>query len=463
MRLPRSLGWRLSFVLAALAFICVAIASSLMALLNSPSREEGVPPVLVVALSSLGAAILVGAVAYLLGSGISTSILRVTDGARRLAQGDLGHRLPASPQSETRDLAATLNTMADALRANIQDLAAERNKLTAILESMADGVIMIDAEGRIVHMNQVAGDLLSFDPSVVLERRFIEVARNVEMHQLVARSTESGEARHEELQVSAGRYVSVIAIPLREGGSSSAGVILTLHDLTRLRQVDVTRREFVSNVSHEFRSPLASIKAAVETLEDGALDEAEAAKDFVGRIHKDTNRLISLADNLLELSKLESGQLPQELHPVTLAPLLQEIRDSFYSNAQAKDISIVVEAHDHLPAVTAHEDYLRQVLVNLLDNAVKFTPAGGEINVHAGIRDSMVEVRVRNTGPGIPREHLPHVFERFYKVDRSRHDRGVGLGLAIVKHIVQHQGGEVGVESVEGQGASFSFTIPRAN
>ena len=461
MRLPRSLRWRLFFVLTVLVFVCVAIAGSLMALLAFPFQAGGAPPALIITLSSLGAATLTGAMAYLLGKGISGSILQVTDGARRLAQGDLGHRLPASQECETRELAATLNTMANALRGNLQELAAERNKLSAILESMADGVVMIDQEGRIVHINQVAGDLLNLDISRVPERRFIEVARNVEMHQLVARSTESGESQHEEIQLSAGRYVSVIAIPLGEG-SSSTGVILTLHDLTRLRQVDVTRREFVSNVSHEFRSPLASIKAAVETLEDGALDEPGVARDFVGRIHKDTNRLIGLADNLLELSKLESGQLSWELHPVTLSPFLEEVRDSFSAHAQAKDISIMVEVHDVLPQVMAHEEYLRQVLTNLLDNAVKFTPNGGEIRVRADVRDSLVEVQVCNTGPGIPREHLPHLFERFYKVDRSRHDGGVGLGLAIVMHMVHHQGGEVGVESEEGQGASFSFTIPRA-
>ncbi len=461
MKLLGSLGRRIPFVFAALAFVCVVIAGSLTYLLSSPSGEGGASPVVVIALSGLGAALLIGTVTYLMTKGTSDSILQVTEGARRLARGDLEHRVPTSREGETRDLADTLNTMADALRANIQDLAAERNKLSAILESMADGVVMIDPEGRIVHMNQVAGALLGTDPPSALERRFIEIARNVEMHQLVARATESGESQYDELQLSPGRYVSVMAISLGES-SSSAGVILTLHDLTRLHQVDVTRREFVSNVSHEFRSPLASIKAAVETLEDGALNEPGTARDFVGRIHKDTNRLIGLADNLLELSKLESGQLLQELHPVALAPLLAEVRDSFRSHAQAKDISIAIKAQDHLPAVRGHEDYLRQVLVNLLDNAVKFTPAGGEIRMYAGVRDSWVEVEVRNTGPGIPREHLPHVFERFYKVDRSRHDGGVGLGLAIVKHMVQLHGGEVAVESEEGQGATFSFTIPRS-
>ena len=287
MRLPRSLRRRIPFVFAALAFACVAIAGSLTYLLASPSEEAGASPVAVIALSGLGAALLIGAVAYLLGKGTTNSIMQVTEGARRLALGDLGHRVPASRESETRDLAETLNTMADALRVNLQDLAAERNKLSAILESMADGVVMIDPDGRIVHMNQVAGVLLSTDPSSALERRFIEIARNVEMHQLVARATETGESQYDELLLSPGRYVSVMAIPLGEG-SSSSGVILSLHDLTRLRQVDVTRREFVSNVSHEFRSPLASIKAAVETLEDGALDEPGAARDFVGRIHKDT-------------------------------------------------------------------------------------------------------------------------------------------------------------------------------
>lgn len=462
MRLPRPPRRRIPFIFAALAFACVAIAGSLTYLLASPSEEAGASPVAVIALSGLGAALLIGAVAYLLAKGTSESILQVTEGARRLAEGDLEHRVPTSRESETRDLADTLNNMADALRANIQELAAERNKLSAILESMADGVVMIDPGGRIVHMNQVAGDLLSTDPATSLDRRFIEIARNVEMHQLVAGATESVEPQYDEVQLSPGRYVSVIAIPLGEG-TSSAGVILSLHDLTRLRQVDVTRREFVSNVSHEFRSPLASIKAAVETLEDGALEEPEAARDFVGRIHKDTNRLIGLADNLLELSKLESGQPPQELHPVALATLLEEVRDSFHPRAQVKDISIAVEADGTLPAVMGHEDYLRQVLINLLDNAVKFTPAGGEIRVSASVRDSWVEVQVRNSGSGIPREHLPHVFERFYKVDRSRHDSGVGLGLAIVKHIVQLHGGEVGAESEEGRGATFSFTIPRAD
>ncbi len=462
MSLPRSLRRRIPFAVAALAFACVAIAGTLTYLLALPSEGDGVSPVAVIALSGLVAALLMGTIAYLLGKGTYNSILQVTQGARRLAQGDLEHRLPVYKESETRDLAETLNAMADALRVNLQDLAAERNKLSAILESMADGVVMIDPEGRIVHMNQVAGDLLSTNPPSALERRFIEIARNVEMHQLVAKAREFSESQYDEIQLSPGRYASVMAIPLGEG-SSSAGVILSLHDLTRLRQVDVTRREFVSNVSHEFRSPLASIKAAVETLEDGALDEPGAARDFVGRIHNDTNRLVALADSLLELSKLESGQAPQELHPVALAPLLQEVRDSFHPRAQARDISIAVETHDHLPAVMGHEDYLRQVLVNLLDNAVKFTPPGGEIKMHAGLRNPWVEVQISNTGPGIPREHLPHVFERFYKVDRSRHDSGVGLGLAIVKHMVQLHGGEVGVESEEGQGAIFSFTIPRAD
>ncbi len=461
MRLPRSLRRRVPFVFAALAFACVAIAGTLTYLLASPSGGNGAPSVVVIALSSLGAALLVGTLAYLLVKDTYNSILQVTHGARRLAQGDLGYRVPASRDSETKELAETLNTMADELRGNLQDLAAERNRLSAILESMADGVVMIDPEGRIVHLNQVAGDLLGVSPRSVLERRFIEIARNVDVHQLVARSRESDETQHEELQLSQGRYISAIAIPLR-ANSSPAGVVLTLHDLTRLHKVDVTRREFVSNVSHEFRSPLASIKAAVETLEDGALDEPGVARDFVGRIHKDTNRLIGLAESLLELSKLESGQPSEDLHAVTLAPLLEEVRDSFHSRAQAKGIPIVVKVHDQLPAVMGHEDYLRQVLINLLDNAVKFTPADGEIRVVTGLRDPWVEVQISNTGPGIPREHLPHVFERFYKVDRSRHDSGVGLGLAIVKHIVQLHGGEVGVESEEGQGATFSFTIPRA-
>ncbi len=461
MRLARSLRWRIAVISAVLAIACVAVAGSLTFLLTDRSQENGASPVVVIALSSLGAALLASATAYRFGKGISDSIGQVAEGAHRLSRGDLEHWVSVPSEGETWDLADTLNSMADALRSNMQDLAAERNKLSVILDSMADGVVMIDPEGKIVHMNQVAAGLLNVETQGTVERRFIEVVRNVEMNQLVAESAESGQPQYEEVQLFPGRFVSVIAMPLQEG-AYSAGMVLTLNDLTRLRQVDVTRREFVSNVSHEFRSPLASIKAAVETLEDGALDEPEAAKDFVGRIHKDTDRLISLADHLLELSKLESGQIPLELHPVKLAPLLEEVCDSFGRQAEEKGVSILVEVQDDLPRLMAHEDYLRQVLANLLENAVKFTPEGGEIRALAESRPPVVEVQVRNTGPGIPREHLPHVFERFYKADRSRHDGGTGLGLAIVKHMVQLLGGEVGVESEEGRGTAFSFTIPRA-
>ena len=462
MRSPRSLQWRIALSSGGLVFACMLVASILISLLASQFPNNMTAVLIIVSLCGLAATFSVLGLAYLVGNRTSNYIRQVTEGARRLSQGDLEHRVYAPWEDETWELAATFNTMAGTLKTSFQELAAERNKLSAILETMADGVVMIAPAGEIVLLNQVARNLLNVHTSDFLGRRFIEVARNIEIQSLVTRSIETEQPQYEELELSQGRFVSAIAIPLRDNPPSN-GVILTLNDLTRIRQVDITRKEFVSNVSHEFRSPLASIKAVVETLESGALAEPETAKDFLSRIHRDTDRMISMADHLLELSRLESGQMPLHLYPMELEPLLEDVRNSCSEWADAKGITLLVVPAEGLPPVMADEENLRRVLVNLLDNAIKFTPEGGDISVLAGIRQSVVEVRVKNTGAGIPREHLPHVFERFYKVDRSRHDSGTGLGLAIVKHMVQLHGGEVAAESQEGQGATFSFTIPSAS
>ena len=414
-----------------------------------------------VAIAGLSVTLLSVVLGYFLVRRTSRSLRSVTDGARRLAQGDLEHRVYAPVGDETQELADTFNMMAANLRTTIQELAAERNKLSAILETMADGVVMIGPEGEVLLINQVARSLLDVDRTDTLGRRFIELSRDYEIQLMVSKSFESGQPQYGEVQLPHRRFVSVIAIPLVDN-ESSPGVLLTLYDLTRVRQLDTTRREFVSNVSHELRNPLASIKAAVETLEDGAIGEPDIAKDFVRRIHGDVDRMIGMSGELLELSRLESGQVPLHLYPLDVRPLLEDVRLTFAERANAKGVGINVSSNGDIPLVMGDEEKLRQVLVNLLDNALKFTPQQGEVTLTAAEKGDVVEVRVGDTGAGIPGEHLPHVFERFYKVDRSRRDGGTGLGLAIVKHIVQLHGGDVQVESQEGLGSAFSFTVPRA-
>ncbi|MCE2462990.1 MAG: HAMP domain-containing protein [Dehalococcoidia bacterium] len=411
-------------------------------------------------LSGLIVTLLSVVLGYFLARRTSRSVRSVAEGVRHITQGDLEHRVYALSGDETSELAADFNRMAATLKTTIQELSAERNKLSVVLEVMADGVVMIGSQGDTQLLNPVARELLDIERLDFQGRSFIELSRNHELQLMISRAFETHQPQYGEVEFSQRRFLSAIAIPLVDS-NSHPGVLLTLHDLSRLRQLDTTRREFISNVSHELRSPLASIKASVETLENGALGEPEVARDFIRRIHEDIGRMINMAGDLLELSRLESGQVPIHLYPLDLRPLLEDVRTGFEGRAVARAISINATYDEDVPLAMGDEEKLRQALVNLLDNAIKFTPDAGRITLTTLADGGFVEVRVNNTGMGIPREHLPHVFERFYKVDRSRHDGGTGLGLAIVNHIVQLHGGEVTVQSQEGESATFSFTLPR--
>jgi len=414
-----------------------------------------------IALSALAVAFLSIWLGYYLARRTSRSIRSVTEAARRLAGGDLEQRAEALASDETRELADAFNRMATALKGMIQDLSAERNKLAAVLDTMTDGVVVIRSEGQLELLNRAAEELLQLAGQEAIGRRFMETVRDHELQRLVSRALETGTQQHGEVELlHRRRHLSAVATPLLGGGPP--GVLLTLHDLTGIRQAETTRREFVSNVSHELRTPLASLKAMVETLEDGALEEPQVARDFIGRIHREIDRLNGLVGDLLELSRLESGQATLRLSPLDLGPLVEEVKGQFQARAEAKGTALEAALPEGLPQVVGEPDRLRQVLVNLLDNALKFTADGGRVKISASDKGKAVEVSVSDTGIGIPAEHLPHIFERFYKVDRSRRDQGVGLGLAIAKHIVQAYGGEVRVESLEGQGSTFSFTVPKA-
>ena len=398
---------------------------------------------------------------YLLAHRTARSVRSVTEAAHRLAGGDLEHRVEALSSDETQDLAEAFNSMASTLRNLIHELSGERDKLSSILDTMADGVVVIGREGQIELLNPAGQELLGVRRQNPVGVRFIELVRDHDLQRLVSLCQEAGQRQHGEVELlQRGRFLSVIATPLSEDGSP--GVLLTLHDLTRIRQVETTRKEFVSNVSHELRSPLASVKAMVETLDGGALEEQQVARDFVRRIHGEIDRMSGMVEDLLDLARLESEQEALRLNPVDLKPLLEEIKASFQEQADANEIGVDVTVPDVLPGVLGDEDRLRQVLANLLDNALKFTQKQGRVMLSANVEGQMVKVSVRDSGIGIPEEHLPYIFERFYKVDRSRRDHGSGLGLSIVKHIVQAHGGEVGVESREGEGSTFSFTVPRA-
>ena len=413
----------------------------------------------VIALIGIAGTVFAVLIGYGVASRTSRSIGALTEGARQLTAGEFDYRVQAQGRDETQELAQAFNRMAVSLRNLVRDLSVERGKLTAVLNTMADGVVVIDGSGRIVLVNYAAEEILNLTGGDVLDRRFTEIIRDHNLQQLVARCTEQREVQHEEVEIPQWqRYLSVITTPLAEHGDSS--VLLTMHDLTRIRQVETTRREFVSNVSHELRGPLAAVKILAESLASGALKEKKRAKDFLRRIDSEVDRMAAMVNELMELSRIESEQSGLQHAPLDLHPFIDALREEHYERTEKRKIAFDVAVPDYLPRVRGDEEKLRQVFDNLLSNALKFTPEDGRISLSAQQENGKVCLRVADTGVGIPRKHLPHIFERFYKVDRSRHSEGFGLGLAIVKHIVQAHGGEIHAESAEGQGTTFTVVLP---
>ena len=413
----------------------------------------------VIALIGIAGTVFAVLIGYGVASRTSRSIGALTEGARQLTAGELDYRVQAQGRDETQELAQAFNRMALSLRNLVRDLSVERGKLTAVLNTMADGVVVIDGSGGIVLVNHAAEEILNLTGGDVLDRRFTEIIRDHNLQQLVARCMEQREVQHEEVEIPQWqRYLSVITTPLAEHGDSS--VLLTMHDLTRIRQVETTRKEFVSNVSHELRGPLAAVKILAESLASGALKEKKRAKDFLRRINGEIDRMAAMVNELMELSRIESEQSGLQHAPLDLHPFIDALREEHYERTEKRKIALEVAIPEYLPQVRGDEEKLRQVFDNLLSNALKFTPEDGRIFLSAQQENGKVCLRVADTGVGIPRKHLPHIFERFYKVDRSRHSEGFGLGLAIVKHIVQAHGGEIHAESAEGEGTTFTVILP---
>jgi len=385
----------------------------------------------------------------------------LTMGAARIQGGDLSHRVRSHVNDETSDLADAFNKMANTIARTVDNLSTERDTLSAVLDTMADGVISVDREGSVTVFNQTAGELLNVSPKNAIGMRLAEVIRDFEILQLASRCENSGALLHSEVEVpEVRRFLSVTATPL--GFDAERGVLLTVHDLTHVRQTETSRKEFVSNVSHELRSPIASIRAMAETLEDGAIGDKKVAQDFIGRILRDIQRMTVMVDDLLELSRIESGQEVIDIHPVNLFRIANESISYVIGEINDGMPEIILNVTEEI-MVMGQEEKISQVFVNLIQNASRFTRQNGLITITAKQYDNdIVEVSVSDTGMGIAPEHLAHVFERFYKVDRSRRDGGTGLGLSIVKHLVQAQGGEVFVDSVEGEGSTFKFTLPVA-
>jgi len=413
-------------------------------------------------LLALGVAFLVTtALAGAFASSLAGPLREVMDAARRFAAGDLAARSRVSRRDELGELARILDRSADQLQARITEIGRDRARTEAILSAMEDGVLAVDHRGVVILANEALRRRLALaDP---VGRHYMEVLRQREVAQALEQVLSAGQRVSLEMEMRRPRRDYALAgVPFPGAEAAPHGAVLTFHDVTERRRLDQVRRDFVANASHELRTPLTSIKGFVEALEDGAVAEPATAQRFLGKIRAHADRMALLVADLLELSRLESGERPPRWEPVVSTALVEEVVASFAEAARRKDLALVPAGGDACEVVSDPER-LRGILENLVENAVKYTPAGGRVEVSSGAGpDGGVLFTVSDDGPGIAAEHLPRIFERFYRVDkaRSRDQGGTGLGLSIVKHLAEGMRASVAVESEPGRGTRFTVTVP---
>ncbi len=403
---------------------------------------------------------------------ISRPLKEVAEVARAMAGGDFSKKASIDTKNEIGDLALALNSLSEEIAEKIDRINVEGAKLDLVLSSMFEGVIVTDETGRVILMNPSLRRLFFIE--VAPEgKTLLEVIRNTAVQEMAVSilkkkqglvTTEIVVNRPEE------KILKVNGVPIFRHDKLE-GAILVFHDITELRRLEKVRQDFVANVSHELRTPIASIKGYAETLLEGALEDKDNAKEFLGIILQDSNRLANLINDLLDLSKIESDKMKMVFVACDARALVKRAATVMENQAKAKSIALKLDLSSLSSAeggsayggkIKADETRFSQVMINLLDNAIKYTQEGGSVSVGAKVSEDRVQFDISDTGVGISPEDLPRIFERFYRVDkaRSRELGGTGLGLSIVKHIVSAHGGQVWVTSELGRGSTFSFTIP---
>lgn len=369
-------------------------------------------------------------------------------------------------EAELFDLANAVNKMSDKIKRRIEDLRNQRQQLEVILANLADGIIVFSEAGKVLLINRSACSLLEANPEKCQGQSAIELTLDHRFSAIVNQAL-AGQSIAEEIvmrrSTATAMTVQISAAPVKDGTDVLGGAIVVIRDVTILRRLEKVRTDFVANVSHELRTPLASIRAAAETLQNGAIEDPKAADRFTGIIISESERLTNLVHDLLILTTAESPEVTLRKGPIAVDDLIRQVVDQIITGRPEGSIpEVEVQIPDKLPLVDAEQEKIQEVLVNLIENAIKYTPSGGRVLVTANSQDSFLRVSVTDNGPGIPEEYVKRIFERFYRVDknRSRSIGGTGLGLAIVKHIVEAHGGQVGVESLLGRGSTFWFTLP---
>jgi len=410
----------------------------------------------------LGALISAG-VSLILARRFSQPLLHINEAALQMAQAKFQVRLPERSNDELSQLAQSMNQLSYKMGELVQKLSEEKQQLQVILDSMIEGVMVLNAEGKIVLTNPALCEFLSLTAPIVRSTP-LELVRSPDLQEIVTEVLTGKNFIGREIEIYRGldqRYLRVHASPLKAEGKFQ-GSVLVFYDLSQEKRLETIRRDFVANVSHELKTPLAAIQGYTETLLSGALKDEKVALSFLEKIEKNSVRLNSILQDLLDLSKIESGRYDLKLEQILLAPILEELRNVFEKTIREKELRFEIEGNQNL-SLWCDAKALNHILSNLIDNAIKYSSSEGKIVLKISSEEEGVLFTIQDTGGGIAPEHLARIFERFYRVDasRSRQLGGTGLGLSIVKHLVLLQGGKIWVESEFGKGSCFYVLLPQ--
>lgn len=397
---------------------------------------------------------------YLLTKRSGNRLVSITQAANQIAAGNRDIQIPTGIRDEIGAAVHAINQLAQQLNAQFNALEIEQAKINAVLLHMDEGVMIVNTQGEILLANQSVLDLFRIEESNVTGQRIVRV---IPYHQIIDLWQEYSNTGQDQVStIELADQNKIIQVSLSPLGESMEGFsLLVFQDLTQLRQLETVRRDFISNISHELRTPLASLKALAETLQISALEDPEAARRFLDRMDREIDALSQMVSELLELSRIESGQVPLNLKVIDANAILLNTLDRLVVQAERADISLRAKTKDERLTILADPPRLEQVLMNILHNAIKFTPEGGKVRASVYSQGYQVIFRIKDTGGGIPFEDLPRIFERFYKSKRPKQGSGTGLGLAIAKHLVEAHGGKIWAESRPGRGSTFYISLPK--
>jgi len=412
--------------------------------------------------AAIATVILAMVIGYYLSKSISRPLRRMSQATKAMSLGNFAQRIEVTSQDEIGQLAQNFNELAQALDNTITALKLEKDKVENVLKNMAEGVLAVDNQGRIIMANGQAARTLGFKDREFKGRMLTELVAYPAIDELFADVLREKQALTAEFKLPNNKFILAHVSLLQENGETF-GAVAVLQDISGLRRLEELRRDFVANVSHELRTPLTSIQAFVEALLDGLVEDPDTQSKYLKVIHDETLRLKRLIHDLLDLSSMESGKTKWQVMPVNIKEITLRVLEKLMPQVKEKSLEIKTEMPEELPPALGNIDRIEQVLINLVHNAIQFTPKGGRIEISGSACGDEIRVNVADTGEGIPEEDLPYIWDRFHKVDKSRARGygGTGLGLAIVKHIVDAHGGRIEVESEPGKGSTFTFYLPQ--